>query len=88
MARAKRRFNEPPRVINAAEAAEYIGRSLTWLTQNIDALTAAGFPKSLPFVDGYDREAIDAWIDGLGGKATALPDQKQYEQAWERASNG
>ena len=47
-------------------AALYIGASPDWFVQNRAQLEARGFPVPLPVVGGYDRQAIDGWLDAQG----------------------
>jgi len=84
MPRARRRFSESPRVLSAAETAAYLGRSLTWFVEHRAELEAQGFPRPLPFMDGYDREAIDRWVDALGGERRSPV--TDYRTAWSSAA--
>ena len=85
---ARQRGLELParRGMNDAETASYLGRSVTWLTEHLPQLEAAGFPKKLPLVGTRDRKAVDVWLDTQGGLAAATRD---FEDAWMKAaSNG
>ena len=52
-----------PRVLNTVTLCAYIGRSPTWLAENRSQLEAEGFPKPDPLLGGYDRCAVDLWLD-------------------------
>ena len=84
MTKARRRPNLVPRVVSAAEAAGYIGKSSTWFSNHRAELEAHGFPKILPIVEGYDLGAVDKWLDSYGGTPGEMTN---FDQAWMRASN-
>ncbi len=86
MTKPRRRFDEPPRVLTQAETAGYIGKSPSWLSEHLPELEAMGFPKPVPFLDGYDRAAVDSWLDRLGGLAPG--DTTDHSAAWEAAARG
>jgi hypothetical protein len=52
-----------PRVLNVATLCAYIGKSETWFTEHRAELEADGFPEPHPIIRGYDRVAVDAWLD-------------------------
>jgi len=52
-----------PRVLSTATLCVYIGRSETWFNEHRAELEVQGFPKSVPLLGGYDRYAVDAWLD-------------------------
>ena len=52
-----------PRVLNTSTLCTYIGRSPTWLAENRAQLEAEGFPRPDPLLGGYDRCAVDFWLD-------------------------
>jgi predicted DNA-binding transcriptional regulator AlpA len=83
MSRRKHAF-DAKRVLTAPEAAAYLGRSATWLAQHAARLQMAGFPQPLPVVGGYDKVAIDNWLDRLGDNAVNV----NFEEAWNRATHG
>ena len=70
----RRRFDLPPRIVNDTELAAYIGHSLTWLKENRERLEAMGLPRPLPVLGGYDRHAVDEWLDRLGGRVDLVRD--------------
>ena len=66
MAQRPRLIALQQRMLTEAEAAEYLGRDLSWFRANLDRLEELGFPAPLDAVDRYDRQAIDKWLDALG----------------------
>jgi len=56
-----------PRVLNTITLCAYIGRSPTWLAENRAQLEAEGFPRPDPLLGGYDRMAVDLWLDRRSG---------------------
>ncbi len=86
MTKPRRKFDLPPRGMNASEVAAYLGRSLDWLNDHLPKLLAAGFPKPLPQLELYDRAAIDDWLDRLGDRdAGGIVD---HDAAWTEAAHG
>jgi predicted DNA-binding transcriptional regulator AlpA len=76
-------FNER-RVLSTAEVAAYLGKSGAWWSTHAEALHRAGFPRPLPVVGGFDKEAVDRWLDSLHkGKHFA-----DFDAAWTRAAGG
>lgn len=49
--------------LNTATLCAYIGRSPSWLAENRMQLDAEGFPRPDPLLGGYDRCAVDTWLD-------------------------
>ena len=82
--RKRKPIFEERRVLNAFETAAYLGRSVGWLTDHANSLYNADFPRPLPVVGGYDRQAIDAWLDSLGNRG----EQSDFGRAWTKAANG
>jgi hypothetical protein len=54
-----------PRIVNDAQLAAYIGKSVSWLAEHRLKLEAQGFPRRLPVVGGNDLEMVDQWLDRL-----------------------
>jgi predicted DNA-binding transcriptional regulator AlpA len=52
-----------PRVLNAATLCAYLGRSESWFAEHRAELEAQGFPKPVSLLGGYDRHAVDLWLD-------------------------
>lgn len=82
MNRRKPSFTER-RILSSNEAAAYLGRSASWLADHSGKLEKAGFPKPLPLVGGYDKQAIDRWIDRLSGNF----EPGSYHSAWMSAAD-
>lgn len=60
-----------PRVLNEAEAAAYVGLSPTTFAKRV---AEGAIPPPVPLSQrriGWDRLALDRWVDGLGGVASA-----------------
>lgn len=72
------------RVLSAFETAAYLGRSVSWLTDHAHRLHKSGFPRPIPVVGGYDKQAIDQWLDRMGG----APRSDDFDDAWTNAANG
>ena len=75
-----------PRIVNDAQLAGYLGRSISWLIDHRHDLEAQGFPPRLPVVGGNDLEKVDQWLDRLpttnnGGIATP-----ETDELWMRAT--
>ncbi|MGE0716906.1 MAG: hypothetical protein AB7P02_15800 [Alphaproteobacteria bacterium] len=76
-----------PRVLSQVEVAAYLGYSVTWMQEKRAQLAAAGFPKPLPapFLNCWDKAAVDAWLDALGGRPAESADSPSV---WGRATLG
>lgn len=61
-----------PRVLRQKEVAAYIGRSQGWFCRNKGKLEREGFPAPIEALGGYDRAAIDDWLDQKSGRVKAL----------------
>jgi hypothetical protein len=80
---AKRRLDLRPRIVNDADLAAYLGKSVGWLADHRHRLEAQGFPPRLPVVGGNDLEKVDQWLDRLptnGGSTTNV------DELWQRAT--
>ena len=66
---ASRKPKIEPRVIGVGAIAVYIGKSETWFRTHLTTLREVGFPEPLPVLGGYDRHAVDDWLDRLGRRA-------------------
>jgi predicted DNA-binding transcriptional regulator AlpA len=73
-----------PRVLNVVLLCAYLGRSETWFADHRDELEAAGFPKQVPILKGYDRAAVDAWLDKHSSLLHRLPAQPDASASWDR----
>ena len=61
-----------PRILSQKEAAAYIGRSQGWFCRNQKKLRDDGFPAPIEALGGYDRAAIDDWLDRKSGRMNGL----------------
>jgi len=73
------------RIVNDAQLAAYIGKSVSWLTTHRLELEARGFPPRLPILGGTDLNAVDRWIDQLLDPDAAIY-ERDFEQAWLEAA--
>jgi hypothetical protein len=53
------------RIVNDAELASYLNKSVSWLSENRLRLEAQGFPRRLPVIGGNDLEMVDQFLDRL-----------------------
>jgi hypothetical protein len=74
-----------PRIVNDAQLAAYIGKSVSWLTAHRRELESRGFPPRLPILGGTDLNAVDRWIDQLLDPDAAIY-ERDFEQAWLEAA--
>ena len=86
MTKRRRKKDVQPRILSVAMTADYIGRCLTWFMEHRTELEANGFPEPIQLLDGYDRSAIDEWLDRQGGRGQEEPNT--YDERWERAASG
>ena len=56
-----------PRVLNTATLCAYLGRSESWLAEHRVELETQGFPQPVALIGGYDRIAVDRWLDQRSG---------------------
>jgi gamma-glutamylcysteine synthetase len=54
-----------PRIVNDAQLAAYLNKSVSWLAENRLRLEAQGFPRRLPVIGGNDLEMVDQFLDRL-----------------------
>jgi hypothetical protein len=72
-------------LLTAAQLArEMLKRTPGWFYAHRKKLESEGFPKPIPIVGKYHRDAAQAWLDKNGGK---LPDNANQNQSapWKRA---
>jgi hypothetical protein len=82
---AKRALLTPRRrVVNDAELAAYLNKSVSWLGQNRHTLEAQGFPRRLPVVGGNDLDAVDQWIDRLHHTTGISAPGVDVDDLWKR----
>lgn len=56
-----------PRILRRTEISAYLSHSETWFCSQRERLEALGFPKFMVTLDGYDKAAIDLWLDKMSG---------------------
>jgi len=62
------RITRQPRVAQTDETmGAYLDHSASWLRLHMPRLIAAGFPKRDALLDGWDLNAVDAWLDRRSG---------------------
>lgn len=68
MSRAHVKFMPQPRVFRSQQqVAAYLGHGDQWFADRRAQLERAGFPRKDDLLGGWDREAIDAWLDERSG---------------------
>lgn len=67
MTRRKPSYTPEPRFLTAYQLAVYLNKSETWLAENRDRLKVLGFPGPDLVLGGWDRCAVDAWLDRRAG---------------------
>lgn len=77
-----------PRLMNAQQTANYLGRSLSWFHKHRPILERNGFPQPVPQIGSWDRRAIDQWLNVQGGLDKFTAQMTNYGEAWLRASDG
>ncbi|MDP7182432.1 MAG: hypothetical protein QGF18_01030 [Alphaproteobacteria bacterium] len=66
MGKSKLQFQPEPRLFTASQVAARLGKGETWLYEHLAQLSAQGFPKRDPLLQGWDAEAIEIWLDKRG----------------------
>ena len=74
-----------PRILRRSEIAAYLNHSETWFSSQRERLEALGFPKFMVTLDGYDKAAVDHWLDQMSGLISEPENMAQYADAWSRA---
>jgi hypothetical protein len=75
-----------PRIVNDADLAAYLGKSVSWLSQNRLNLEAQGFPRRLPVVGGNDLDAVDQFLDRLHTTVGISAPGVDVDALWQRAT--
>lgn len=65
--KGNRRYHPTPRILTAGQVATRLGKSEGWFSSNRGKLEAHGFPLRIQLLNGWDEDAIEAWIDQLSG---------------------
>jgi hypothetical protein len=84
--RKRRRPEIRPRVVNDAETAVYLGKSISWFAQNRLRLEQQhGFPRRLDVIGGTDLEAVDTWLDKLQQQPALGADDPEIQKLLQKA---
>jgi hypothetical protein len=75
-----------PRVVNDAQLARYLGKSISWLAEHRHQLEAQGFPRRLAAIGGNDLDAVDRWLDRLHTTISTAPSSALAEELWRKAT--
>lgn len=68
MSRASIKYMPAPRILRSMnQVANYLGHGEQWFADRRADLERAGFPRRDDLLGGWDREAIDAWLDERSG---------------------
>ena len=87
MPAASRQPLPQPRILTERQVEALLGKGAGWLRRSRSALEAQGFPPKLPYpIAGYNRRAVEGWLDRHGGAAEPKPED--YEAAWLKAAEG
>lgn len=74
-----------PRLWNARQVANRLGRSVPWFYTHHQALAAReGFPRKDPILKLWDSSAVEAWLNRRAG----LEDNTSIENAMLEVVNG
>jgi len=74
-----------PRLFNVATLCVYLGRSETWFADHRAELAKDGFPEPHPSIGGYDRLAVDAWLDRA---SPLLRGSSGAARSWDKPAKG
>jgi hypothetical protein len=77
-----------PRIVNDAQLAAYLNKSVSWLAENRLRLEAQGFPRRLPVIGGNDLVAVDQFLDRLHTTNTTTNggSSVDIDGLWQRAT--
>lgn len=68
MARPRLKYLPEPRILRSSyQVATYLGHGEQWFADWRAQLEAEGFPQRDELLGGWDREAIDVWLDARAG---------------------
>ncbi len=68
MTNRREHYRREPRIIRTMQGlAEYLDHSVTWLSDRLARWEAMGFPPRDEELDGWDKAAVDWWIDERSG---------------------
>ena len=69
MPSAKPKYTPTPRILNARQVAIRLGMSESGFVNRRPGLETRGFPQRDDFLQGWDANAIEAWLDRRSGLA-------------------
>lgn len=75
-----------PRILRRNEIAAYLNHSETWFSTNRERLEAQGFPRFMTTLDGYDKAAVDHWLDRMSGLIAESEGTGFSADAWSKAA--
>jgi hypothetical protein len=75
-----------PRIVTDAMLANYLGKSISWLTSHRHDLERQGMPMRLPIVGGNDLDAVDAWLDKLNQQRDVAQRSFDHDELWQKAT--
>lgn len=73
-----------PRIFTTARLCFYLGRSESWFAEHRVKMEAAGFPMPDPIIGGWDRRAVDHWLDERSGMASTSNGAMPAAPSWDR----
>jgi hypothetical protein len=86
MAKRNGRPEIRPRIVNDAQLAVYLGKSVSWLQQNRLRLEGQGLPRRLDVIGGNDLNAVDEWLDKIQQQPALGTSDPEIEKLWQRAT--
>ena len=75
-----------PRILRRSEIAAYLNHSETWFSSQRERLETLGFPKFMATLDGYDKAAVDRWLDRMSGLVPESEEAGFFSDAWSKAA--
>jgi hypothetical protein len=86
MSTARRKTIITPRILRRSEIATYLNHSETWFSTQRERLEALGFPRFISTLDGYDKAAVDHWLDRMSGLIAESEATGFSADAWSKAA--
>jgi hypothetical protein len=75
-----------PRIVNDAQLAVYLGKSVSWFQQNRLRLEQQGLPRRLDVIGGNDLNAVDEWLDKIQQQPALGTDDPEFAKLWQKAT--
>ena len=79
MSRSRPKYTPEPRIWTAFQVATRLGKSETWFRGNLKKLRDEGFPEYDLLLQGWDADAVEAWMDRRSGLMNDAPDNLVME---------